>query len=144
MGKSTAGANNILNLICRAVAWANMADNAAVSPYSNLYIGLHTGSLAVGDDQSVNEATFGAYARLAIARTTGGWSAPSGGSLSNAALAQFLECTSGTNLITHVSVGVAASGASLVIWSGALTASRTISSGIQAQFAAGALVITES
>ena len=144
MGKSTSAANSLLNLLCRAVAWANMADNAASSPYTNLYIGLHTGAVAPGDDQSVNEATFGAYARLAIARTTGGWTAPSGGSLSNAALAQFVECTSGSNLITHVSIGVASSGASLVLWSGALTASRTISSGIQAQFAASALVVTES
>lgn len=144
MGKSYAASNSILALIYNAVAWANMADNAGASPLTNLYVGLHTGAVAAGDSQTVNEATYGAYARLAIPRTTGGFEVPLLGSTSNKALAQFLECTSGSNAITHVSIGVAASGAGAVLHAGALSASRTVSAGIQPQFAANALVVTES
>lgn len=144
MAKSTAASNSILALIYNAVAWANMADNAAVAPLTNIYIGLHTGALVAGDAQNVNEATYGAYARLAIPRTTGGFAVPSAGSTNNVALAQFLECTSGTNTITHVSTGVAASGATAVLHTGALSASRTVSAGIQPQFAAAAMSIAES
>jgi hypothetical protein len=144
MGKSSAASNSILALIYNAVAWANMADNAATGPLANIYIGLHTGAIAAGDNQTVNEATYGAYARLAIPRTTSGFEVPSLGSTHNKALAQFLECTSGSNTITHVSTGVAASGASAVLHAGALSSPRTVSAGIQPQFAASALVVTES
>jgi hypothetical protein len=144
MGKSTAASNSILALIYNAVAWANMADNAATAPLANIYIGLHTGPVAAGDSQTVNEATYGAYARLAIPRTTSGFTVPSGGVTRNTALAQFLECTSGSNAITNVSTGVTPSGAGAVLHSGALSAARTVSAGIQPQFAANALVITES
>jgi hypothetical protein len=48
MAKSVVTCNNLLKLIFNATAWANMADNAASSPYTNLYISLHTGSPASG------------------------------------------------------------------------------------------------
>ena len=75
---------------------------------------------------------------MTVARSGAGWDAPSGGSLDNAALIQFAECTSGSDTVTHVSVGVS----DVIIHYGALTASRAVSAGIQPQFAAGALVST--
>ena len=57
---------------------------------------------------------------------------------------QFVECGGGSNVITHVAIGTEASGAGLVLYAGALTAPRTVSSGIQPQFAAGSLTVTES
>ena len=42
MAKSITTCNNLLKLIFNATAWANMADNAATSPYTNLYVGLYT------------------------------------------------------------------------------------------------------
>lgn len=144
MPKSTTFANDLLGLIYRAAAIADLAENDASSPLTSLYVSLHTGDPGVGGSQTTNEATYGAYARLAIARSGVGWSAPSGGSLENAALAQFDECTSGSNSITHVAVGTLSSGAGKVLHAGALAAARTVSAGIQPQFAAGALVITET
>lgn len=145
MGKSTASSNSILALIYNAVAWANLADNTATSPLTNIYISLHKGAVAVGDSQTANEADYGNYTRLAIARTTAGFEVPSGGSTSNKALAQFLECNGGSNVITHVATGTAASPtAGIVLHTGALSSPRTVSAGIQPQFAPNALVITES
>jgi len=144
MPKSTTFANDVLGLIYRAAAIADLADNDATSPATTLYIRLHTGALAAGDPGNTNEATYGGYAALAVARSGAGWSAPSGGSLDNAALLQFAECTSGTNTITHVSINKAASGTGACLHSGALAASRTVSAGIQPQFAAAALVVTET
>lgn len=137
MSTSITSANSILNLIYRAIAWAGLSDNAATSPATTLTIALHTAAPA-SSSQSSNEATYGGYSAITIARSAGGWSAASGGSLSNAALAQFAECTSGSNVITHVSVCVAGT----IIHFGALSASRTVSAGIQPQFAASALVST--
>jgi len=61
----------------------------------------------------------------------------------NAALVQFPQCSSGTATITHVAVGTAASSTGKLLYSGALAASLAVSSGIQPQFAAGSLVVSE-
>lgn len=144
MPKSTTTANDILALIFNATAWADIAENDSSSPAANLYIRLHTGALAAGDPGNTNEATYTGYAALAVVRTTSGWEIPASGETSNAALAQFAECTAGSNTITHVSINKAASGAGACLYSGALAASRAISAGIQPQFAANALVVTET
>jgi hypothetical protein len=144
MAKATSTSNSILALIFNGTAFANIADNAASAPLTNLYLSLHTADPGVGGAQTTNEATYTSYARLAVARTTGGWAVPSSGSTSNAALAQFAECTGGSNTITHVAIGTNSSGAGRVLYAGPLTASRSVSSGIQPQFAIGALVVTES
>lgn len=129
--------NSILGLIYRAAAWADVAENDASTPATVLTIGLHTAAPATSA-QSSNAATYGAYAPVNVNRDGTGWNAPAGGSLDNAALIQFLECTSGSNVITHVSVAIGG----IIIHYGALAASRTVSTGIQPQFAAGALVST--
>ena len=144
MAKSTTVCNSLLALIFNATAWANIADNAGSSPLTNLYLALHTADPGVGGSPLTNEATYTGYARVAVARTTGGWDVPSSGATKNAALVQFAECTGGSNVITHVSICTTASGAGIVLYSGALAASRTISSGIQPQFADEALTVTES
>ena len=77
-------------------------------------------------------------------RTGTGWDAASAGATVNAALAQFAECTAGSATVTYVAIGTASSGAGLVLYSGALAASRSISAGIQPQFADSALTVTEA
>ena len=135
MSTSVATANSILGLIYRAAAWADVAQDDGSSPATVLDIALHTAAPAT-NLQTSNEATYGAYARVSVSRSGSGWNAPSGGALDNAALIQFVECSGGTNTITHVSVGISGT----IIHFGALSSPRAVSAGIQPQFAAGALV----
>jgi hypothetical protein len=144
MPKSSTFSEDILNLIFRATAIANIADNASSSPLTSLYLSLHTADPGIGGSQTTNEATYGGYARLAVSRSGTGWDAAASQQVVNAALAQFAECTSGSNTITHVAIGTAASGAGKVLYAGALSASRAISSGIQPQFADSALTVQET
>lgn len=143
MSTATTAANAIQNLIYRAVAWANMADNAATSPATAIDIALHTAAPTTSS-QSSNEVTTGqwnTYARLSITRNTSNWDAASNGMVQNTNLAQFVEMASGTGcVITHVSTGQGGN----IIHYGALTAPRTVSAGIQPQFAAAALKSTQS
>lgn len=144
MPKSTSTCNSIINLMYRATAWANVADNAASSPLTNTYTGLHTGNLtAATNQQSENETAYTNYARQASARSTG-WDVASGGATANAATISFPQCGVTGATLTHVSTGVGSSGTSAVWHYGALNASLAVSSGITPQFAAGALTITES
>jgi hypothetical protein len=144
MPKSTTTCNNIVNLMYRATAWANVADNAASSPLTNTYVALHTANLtAATNSQAENETAYTNYARQAVARSTG-WDAASGGGTDNAATISFPQCGASGATLTHVSTGVAVSGATAVWHYGALNSSLAVANGITPQFAAGALTVTES
>lgn len=144
MPKSTSTCNALLNLLYRAAAWANVADNAASAPFTNVYVSLHTGNLAAGANlQTENETAFTNYARQAVARSTG-WDAASAGATANTATISFPQCGVTGATLTHVATGSAVSGAGTVWHFGALNASLAVSSGITPQFAAGALTVTES
>lgn len=142
MSKGNTFETDLIGIIFNATAIANICDNAASSPLTSLYVGLHTADPGEGGSQTTSESAYGAYARVAVTRNAGGWTVASG-TASNTALIQFPECTSGSETITYVSIGTASSGTGKILYSGALTASRAISSGIQPQFAALALVVTE-
>lgn len=144
MPKSTATCNSILALIFNATAWADIAENDTSSPIGNLYLSLHTADPGVGNNQTTNETSYTNYARIAVARTTIGWDVPSGGATANAALAQFAQCGASGATITHVAIGTASSGPGTVLYAGALSSSLAVANGIQPQFAAGALDVTET
>lgn len=142
MSKGNTFENDVLKLIFNATAIANIADNASSSPLTNLYVSLHTGDPGEAGDQTTSEATYTSYARVAVERSGTGWTV-SGNTATNAALVQFPQCSGGTNTITHVGVGTLTSGGGKLLYKGALDASLSVSSGIQPQFAAGALDISE-
>jgi hypothetical protein len=129
MSKSNAFENSLLKLIFNATAIANLADNAASSPLTNLYVSLHTADPGEAGDQSTSEATYTGYARVAVLRTTGGWTVTNN-SVSPVANIDFANCTGGTNTITYFGVGSASSGAGVLYYSGTVTPNISVSSGV--------------
>lgn len=130
---SNACETDILELIFNATAWPNVADNAASSPYTNLYVGLHTADPGEAGNQTTSEATYTSYARVAVARSGSGWTV-SGNSAVNASAVTFPAATGGSNTITYFSIGGASSGTGYLFFSGALSASLAVSSGITPSF----------
>jgi len=114
-------------------------DDVSWNGNTNLWLALHTADPGESGSMAA-EATYGSYARVAIARASG--FTISGATVQNAALVQFPLCTSGSSLCTHVSIVDTASGAATVIVSGALNSSVSVSTGIQPQFAINALTFT--
>lgn len=129
MSKGNTFENDWLKLIFNATAIANIADNAASSPLTVLYGSLHTADPGEAGDQTTNEATYTSYARVTIARTTGGWTVTAN-SVSPAANVDFPAATGGTNTITHFAVGTAISGAGKLLYSGTVTPNISVSSGV--------------
>lgn len=123
----------ILNLVFRAVAWGNYADNAATSPQTNIDIGLHTADPGDAGTGTTSETTYTSYARAQVARTTGGWSASSGGSVSPAATISFATGTGGSGTITHFSTLKTGGGAAAILWSGTVTPNIVSGNGVQPQ-----------
>jgi hypothetical protein len=143
MAKSVTTCNNLLKLIFNATAWANMADNAATSPYTNLYVGLYTADPGTGNNQTTNETTYTNYTRIAVVRTSSGWTVATNTAV-NAALIQFPQCGATGATLTYVAIGTNSTGAGNVLYSGALNSSLAVASGIQPQFNASALTVTET
>ncbi len=120
---------NILSLIFLATAWANIADNAASSPETNLDYGLQT---AVGTDantMATNEAAYTPYARVNVARSGSGHTV-TGGSVSPDANVDFAAGTAGGETVTHFAVGKTGGGAADMYWTGTVTPSIITGDGI--------------
>lgn len=142
-GKGNTFSSDILKLIFQAVAIANIADNAATSPLTNLFVSLHTADPGPAGDQTTSESAYTGYARVAVVRTSSGWSI-AGQTISNVAAINFPACTGGSSTVTHAAVGTLTSGAGKLLYTGALTASLAVSNGITPSFAIGALTASEA
>ncbi len=128
MSKSNTFENDLLKLIFQATAIANMADNAASSPITNLYVSLHTADPGEAGLQTTSECAYGSYARVAVARTSGGWTI-TGSSVSPAADIIFPAASSGTETATYAAVGTAISGSGKILYSGAVSPTISITTG---------------
>lgn len=133
MSKSNATETDLLSLVFTATAlsWAAATE---------LDIHLHTADPGEAGNSSTSEATYGGYTLITVNRSGADWTV-TGNTVTNDNLIQFPQCTSGSNTITHVSV--TPEGSTQILYSGALNSSLSVSTGIQPQFAAGALSITE-
>lgn len=129
MSKGDTFENDLLKLIFNATAIANIADNASSSPLTNLYVSLHTADPGESGNQTTNETTYTSYARVAVARTTGGWTVTSN-SVSPAANIDFPSCTGGTATITHMGIGTASSSTGKLLYSGSISPSISVSTGV--------------
>lgn len=125
MGVGDAFAIDLLDLVFRATAIANIADDAATSPETNIHNALHTADPETGT-MSTSEAAYGSYARVNVARSTG-FNAASGApaSTSPAAAITFPAGTSGGETVSHWSTGKTGGGAALIYWAGTVTPNIT-------------------
>ena len=130
MSKGNTFENDLLKLIFQATAIANIADNAGTGPLTDLYVSLHTSDPGEAGDQTTNETAYGSYARVAVARSAGGFTVTTN-SVSPAANIDFPQCTATPGgAITHFAVGTAASGAGKLLYSGTVTPNITMAVGV--------------
>lgn len=145
MSKSNTFENDLLLLVFNNTDITLIGDAAGLqnsAAAGSLYISLHTSDPGEAGDQTTNETAYTDYARVAVARSGAGWTV-TGNAVANAALVQFPQCGVTGATLTHFGVGTDSSGAGKLLYSGALSASLAVSSGIQPQFAGGDLDITE-
>lgn len=129
MSKGNTFENDLLKLIFNATAIANIADNAAASPLTNLQAGLHTADPGEAGDQTTSEATYTSYARTAVARTSGGWTVTAN-SVSPVANISFPAGTGGSGTVTHGTIGTAASSTGKILYSGTVTPNIVTGNGV--------------
>jgi len=118
--KGTTFSNDLLKLIFNATAIANIADNAATAPLTNLFASLHTADPGAGGDQTTNLIAYTSYANVAVARTTGGFTVTSN-SVSPVATITFPAGTGGAGTATHGMIGTATSGTGKQLYRGTIS-----------------------
>jgi|ERR1700758_916755 len=127
--KGSAWANSLLALLFNGTPITGVALNATSSPLTNLYIALHTADPTALGNQLSNEVAYTGYARVSVARTSGGW-VVTGNSVSPAATVTFPLCTGLTTTATFWSVGSAVSGAGEIFYTGPISPVIAIANGI--------------
>jgi hypothetical protein len=141
MGKGNTMSADILKLIYQAVAIADLAQDDGTGPATNITVALHTGDPGAAGTQATSEIAYTGYARINVARTTGGWGITSQ-TISPVAAITFGEMTGGAGgTVTHFSTGTGS--ADKLIHSGAVTPNLSVVSGVIPQLTTGT-TITES
>lgn len=144
MSLSNAAETDLLKLLFQNTDWANIGDAGGLRgsvAAGSYYISLHTSDPGETGDQTTNETAYTNYARVAVARSSGGWTV-STNTVSNAAVINFAQCGVTGATITHFAIGRASSGAGEIVLSGALNSSLAVSQNITPTFAIGDLTAT--
>lgn len=127
MSKSNTLENDLLKLYFNATAIADLARDAA-APVATLTVALHTADPGEAGNMSTSEAAYTGYARITVARTSGGWTVTAN-SVSPVANIDFGECTASPGgPITHFSVGTGVS--NNMGYSGTVTPNITMAVGV--------------
>ncbi len=146
MGKSTSWKTGLALLVFNNTTYANVGDATGLvgsTTAGSLYVALHTADPGAGGTQATSEAGYVPYARIAVARTSGGWTCTAG-TAANTAAVTFAACSSSSSTVTYVSIGVAGSSTTAILYSGILTAQLAVTAGITPQFAIGTLSVAET
>ena len=136
---------DILKLLLNATPIANIADNAASSPLTSLYVALHTADPTASGDQTSNEIAYTSYARISVARSNSSpaWTITGASAAPNSNLS-FPTATGGSATATYFSIGTDSSGTGKLLYVGTVSPSIVISTGITPILASNATTITEA
>lgn len=133
MSKSNTFENDLMLLIFNNTNIANLGDATGVrgsTTAGSLYLSLHTADPGEAGDQTTNEISYTGYARLAVARSSSGFTV-TGNSVSPAANQDFGKMTAGTGgTVTHFGVGTASSGTGILLYSGTVSPNITVANGL--------------
>lgn len=142
MSKSNTFENDFLLLLFNNTNCSLVGDATGLrgsTTAGSLYVGLHTADPGEAGDQTTSEITYTSYARVAVARTSGGFTV----STNTAALAGnvvFPAGTGGSGTATNWSLGTAPSGAGKLLYKGAISPTIVCGNGVTPTLTAGTVV----
>jgi hypothetical protein len=127
-GTNPAFAGSVLALLFNATSIANVAQNAASSPITSVYVSLHTADPTSGN-QTTSEAAYTGYARVGVVRTSSGWTQSSNTVVPVSAIT-FPAATGGSETESYAGLGTSASGAGVLWFAGAISPTIAVSNGV--------------
>lgn len=126
MSLSNTAENNFWLALFNGTAWSGFLGTGTATMIA---VALHTADPGETGSQTTSECAYTSYSRVAVARTSTGWTVTNN-SVSPVADITFPAATGGSETAAYFSIGTATSGAGTLIGSGTLTPNIAISSGI--------------
>jgi hypothetical protein len=146
MAKSSTFDNDLLKLIFQNIGIATIGDATGLVPSTvagSLYVSLHTADPTAAGTQTSSETAYTGYVRVAVARSSGGFTVTTN-SVSPAANIDFAACTASPGAaITFFAIGAASSGTGKILYSGAISPTITMTVGVIPRLTT-ATAVTES
>jgi hypothetical protein len=145
MSKSNAWETALLQLLFENTNAANIGDATGLrgsTTAGSLYFSLHTASPGETGDQTTNEIAYTSYARVAVARSSSGWTVTADAVAVDANVS-FPAGTGGSGTATHWGLGTASSGAGVLLYYGTISPNIVCGSGVTPVLTAGT-VVTEA
>ena len=142
MSKSNAWETLVLQLLFENTNAANIGDATGLrgsSTAGSLYFSLHTSDPGEAGDQTTNEIGYTSYARVAVARSTAGFTV-TGNAAATDANVSFPAGTGGSGTATHFGIGTASSGAGILLYKGTITPNIVTGNGVTPVLSAGTVV----
>lgn len=142
MSKSNVHENDYLKLIFNNTSMTLVGDAAGIlasAAAGSLYFSLHTADPGEAGDQTTSEVAYTSYARVAVARTSGGFTV-STNTVALVANVTFPAGTGGTGTATNWGLGTSSSGAGKLLYKGAISPSIVCGNGVTPQLTAGTVV----
>jgi len=137
-------ANELALLLFNNTDIANVGDAAGLQNSAgagSLYICLHTADPGDAGTATTNEATYGSYARVAVARSAGGWTVALRNVTNTADIVFPTRSNVGTETLTTWSIVKETGGASIILFKGLLVDPLDVSLNIAPRIIAGSLDI---
>jgi hypothetical protein len=128
MSKGNTFETELLGLIFNADPIAGLAEDDTSSPVTSLYVSLHATWPGEAGTQTTGEVSYGSYARVAVARDSGGWTI-TGNSVSPTVAIEFQQCVSSTATANFFAVGTDVSGTGKLLYAAPIGAAPTIITG---------------
>ncbi len=142
MSKSNSWETAMLQLLFENSNAANIGDATGLrgsSTAGSLYFSLHTADPGEAGDQTTNEIAYTSYARVAVARSSSGWTV-TGNAVAVDANVVFPAGTGGSGTATHWGLGTASSSTGVLLYKGTISPSIVCGSGVTPTLTAGTVV----
>lgn len=132
-GKGGTFINDYLKLILNATTITGLArDDTA--PLTNLYLSLHTANPTAAGSQTTSEMAYTDHARVAVARTTGGFTASTAQVSTLVATASFPPASGGGETETYATLGTdGTTGAGKILYFGQISPTLVVAAGVTPQ-----------
>lgn len=131
-GKGNAFITDWLNHLFNNANIANLGDATGLrgsTTAGSLFLSLHTADPGAAGSQTTSEAAYTSYARVAVARSSAGWTV-SGQTVSLTSAVSFPAGTGGGETCTYVGIGRDSSGAGELLYRCTLTPSIVTGNGV--------------
>jgi hypothetical protein len=146
MSLTNAAETAILQLLFENANWANIGDATGLrgsTTAGDWWVSLHTADPGEAGNQTTSEISYTGYARVAVARSSAGWTV-SGASVTPDANIDFGAMTGGAGgTASFFGIGTASSGTGNLVFKGAISPTISVTTGVTPRLTTATAVSVE-